>query len=82
MQKFVEWFLSNAVSEKAAFAFSMFTAINEAIKAASQGVDATVDFAYQYLPAKYKEKATAEEIKSAIKSYITAYNKTEALFKK
>jgi hypothetical protein len=76
-------FLAMTISEKAAFAFVVFTSINQAIAGLQKGnLDELVDSTYKYLPAKYAEKASVDEIKAAIKSYIDAYNKTEALFKK
>jgi hypothetical protein len=83
LNSIVAKFLAMSVSEKAAFAFVMFSSINQAVKSFQQGnLDGLVDATYQYLPAKYSEKASADEIKAAIRSYIDAYNKTEALFKK
>ena len=76
-------FLAMTVSEKAAFAFSMFSLINQASQSIKTGnFDSIVDLTYKYLPVKYTEKATPDEVKAAVKSYVDAYNKTEALFKK
>lgn len=82
MNKLMEWLLSISISEKAAFAFAALTAINKAMDAIKAGIDATVDYAYQYLPGKYKELATAEEVKVAIKAYVAAFKATEKLFQK
>jgi hypothetical protein len=82
MNKIMQALLSISISEKAAFALTVFTAINQAMDAVKGGIDATVDFAYKYLPKKYQELATSDEVKAALKSYVAAYKATEKLFQK
>lgn len=82
MNTLMQMLLNISISEKAAFALSVFTSINKAMNAVKSGSDAIVDFAYDFLPAKYKELATTDEVKAAVKAYITAYKTTEKLFQK
>lgn len=67
-------------SEKAVFAMSIFSAINMAVKAFQGGQDSMVELAYNYIPAKYKQKMTAQELKDAVAAYIIAFEATEKLF--
>jgi hypothetical protein len=82
MNQLMQMILNLSVSNKAAFAFAVFGALSKASNAISGGPDAMVDFAYQYLPGKYKEMATEDEVKAVVKSYMAAYQATEKIFQK
>lgn len=80
MNKLLQLLLGLLSGQKAAFAFSVLTAIN-AVFTGKDKVSAVVDMTYDYIPDKYKTTMTKDELKAAIKTYVAAYQATEKLFK-